>query len=276
MKQMKLFKLGLLACVFLFSQNLFAQDEAADADKSNILVVTTVHSNLDKTDGSQDEWLALEKEYFDKVTSKNEFILHSNYLVHYFTASSTERKAISVYSTWDDMQKANKRNGELIEEGWPDTVARSTFFTTRNSYYSNYHSDEIYATIAGGKDLAEKPTEPLIYYVRVSQMADPADAVAGEYKALRTEYLDNVIKKNDYIKAFYMSRHMWGNDSRDYVEVTVLNSLNDVEASFDKTDELEKAYYDNDEGKAKGAKAGKYFTGFHADYIYSNVPELMK
>jgi hypothetical protein len=279
MKQMKLlkhFKLGLLACVFLFSQSILAQDEASNADKSDILVVTTVHSNLDKTDGSQDEWLALEKEYFDKVTSKNEYILHTNFLIHYFTASSTERKVITVYSTWDDMQKANKRTGELIEEGWPDSVARNIFFTDRNSYYSPYHSDEIYSTISGGKDLAEKPTESMIYYVRVMQLAYPDDAKPGELKALRSEFIDNVMMKNDYVKAFYQSRHMWGNDSRDFVEVTVLSSLNDMEAYFDKNDELIKAYYTGDEGKAKGEKAGKYFTGFHADYIYSNVPELMK
>lgn len=280
MKQLNKISAGLLLFAFLLSPSFYAQDEAAapaEEKASQIMVVTKVHWNFDKEDGSQDEWLAIEKEWYDKVTAKNEYIKRANFLSHYFTADNSEAIWVNVYDSWGDIEKANDRTNELVEEGWPDEAARDKFFDTQSSYYTGHHSDEIYSVLGGSKQLEAKPTEPLIYYARISHInTSPENWVEGEMKEIHTQYLENVTYKNSYIKAYYNYRHMWGADNREFTEVFAVGSLCDVEASFDENQKLAEAAWTEEERKAMGEKRAKYFTGFHADYLWSNFPELMK
>src|SRR5512145_416199 len=70
------------------------------------LTVTTLHWNMDNGDFSMDKWKAIEKEYFDKVTNKNEFIAGSLVLLHLFTADNTELKIVNAYTSWENIDKA--------------------------------------------------------------------------------------------------------------------------------------------------------------------------
>ena len=157
-------KLFLFAIVALLvvgaSQSTFAQERPA------YLTVTTAHWNMDMTDFSMDDWKAVEKEYFDKVTMKNEYIMYSSVLMHYFTADNSEILFVFGYRSWDDIQKAQDRGTELEKLAWPDEAQRKAFLKKENGYYSHKHSDEIYSTLEGAKVMAEKPTEELVYYVR--------------------------------------------------------------------------------------------------------------
>lgn len=262
---------GLILMSILATTIVQAQDE------TRILVVTTAHWNMDMEDFSMDEWKATEKEYFDKVTMKNELIVASDVLNHYFTADNSEIKFINVYSSWENIEKAAVRNNELAEAAWPDEKERDAFFKKQGKYYSNMHSDEIYNSIKGAKFMKEKSSEPLVYYVRVSQLAFPEDGKTEEIMALREEYTTNVIDKNDLILGYYPSRHYWGADSRDLVEAFVVESLCDVTKALDKNAELVKAHWP-DETKRKEffKKMNKYSTGWHGDYLFMNVPELSK
>ena len=277
MKNLVKITAGVLFCTLLLSTGLFSQDEEKEEFKSSVLSVTTVHWNSDKTNGSQEEWDAIEKEYHEKVTMKNELILHANFLTHYFTADNSEAKVITLYASLVDMDKARDRTSELIKEGWPDEDARDAFFKKRNSYYSSMHSDELYNTLPGGVFMEEQPEDPMIYYVRVSHIDFPDDGSNDEIKALNKEFLENVTYKNDYIKGYYPSRHYYGSDSRQMVEVFVVNSLSDIEASFDKNTELINAHWpDEDARKEFFEKYDSYRTGWHGDYVYQNVPGLAK
>ena len=279
MKNLVKITAGMLLFTFLLANSLFSQDEAEAKEefKSAVLSVTTVHWNPDKTDGSQEEWNAIEKEYHEKVTMKNDLILHANFLTHYFTADNSEAKAITVYASLEDIAKAGKRTGELIEEGWPVEAERDAFFKTRNSYYSSLHSDELYNTLPGGVFMEEQPEDPMVYYVRVSHFEFPDDGSNDEIKAMHEEFLENVTYKNDFIKGYYPSRHYYGSDSRQMVEVFVVKSLADIEASFDKNTELINAHWpDEDARKEFFKKYSSYWTGWHGDYIYQNVPGLGK
>ena len=277
MKQTNTLTMGIALLAFLISPFLYSQENTEEPARATVLIVTTLHWNSDKTDGSPEKWLAIEKEYHEKVTMKNDLILHTNFLTRFFTADNSESKAVSTYATWADVESANKRTGELEEAAWPDEAKRDAFLKERNSYYSSMHSDEIYSILGGGKYMEAKETEPMIYYVRKSHTATPDDAVDGEMKELHTEFLENVIYKNDYIKAYYINRHMWGADSRDMGEVFVLNSLADVEASFEKNTELINAHWpDEDARKAFFEKYNRYLTGWHGDYIFQSVPDLIK
>jgi len=78
--------------------------------------------------------------------------------------------------------------------------------------------------------------------------------------------LENVINKNDFLRAYYPSQHAYGSDRRDFIEIFYLNSLADLDKAFDKNQELMKDAFTEEEAKAMG----KYFSG-HGDYVYSII-----
>ena len=72
-------------------------------------------------------------------------------------------------------------------------------------------------------------------------------------------------------------RHLYGADSRDFVEVFVVKSFGDVDKALDEMGKLSKEHWpDDDARKEFYTKYNKYFTGWHADYLYTNIPELSK
>ena len=242
-----------------------------------LITVTTMHRNLNKTDGSRAEWLALEKEFFDKVTNKNPLVLGANVLTHYFTEDNSEILIVHAYANWEDIEKAFDKNNELIKAGWPNESERRAFFKKRNSYYAENHSDEIYQTIPGSKMMKTKPDKSMLYYVRKSHFAYPEDGSEKDFTVLFNKYIEAVTYKNDVIKAYYPHVHAWGANSTEFTEVFVVDELADVEKMFDKDDELFKASWP-DEGKQRefDDAFNKYFIGTHSDYIYRSVPELIK
>ena len=91
------------------------------------------------------------------------------------------------------------------------------------------------------------------------------------------EFNDVVIQKNEFIKAYYPNYHAWGSDRREFLEAFYLSSLADIQASFDRNTELiNENWSDETERQEFFDKLGKYFTGKHGDFIYNNVPELVK
>jgi hypothetical protein len=261
----------MICMTFILTGQLAAQE------RPKFLTITTVHWNLDYENFSMDDWKALEKEYFDKVTMKNEYIVSATVLIHYFTADNTEIKIVTGYSSWENIEKAGERSDELAKEAWPDEKAREEFFKKQSAYYTNMHSDEICSTVEGAKMMVEKPAKPMVYYIRISHRSFPEDGNPEEIQALRKEYKENVIDKNQYIKGYYPSVHAWGSDGRDFIEAMAVESLTDLQLSMEENQKLVKAHWP-DEKKADEffEKMERYMTGFHADYIFRHVPELTK
>lgn len=134
------------------------------------------------------------------------------------------------------------------------------------------HSDEIYTSVAAGsKDLQTPAKEPMIVYVRKTQMS-----LNGQGKGLK-EFNEKVTLKNPYIKAYYPHRHSSGSDDRDFIEALYYNSLADLEKSNDKQTEFINAAWTKEEDRKKFmTEMNKAFTGIHGDYIYHNEPSLSK
>lgn len=265
MKKSKNLVLGMLILTLLLSVKIHAQE----VPKPVYVTVTTLHRNLD---ADRKDWLKTEQEYFDKVTSKNDLIIGSEVLNHYYTANSSEVLLVSAFNTWEDIEKANDITNDLIKKGWPDENARKAFFDKYNSYYGPMHSDEIYTSVAAGvKELETTSKEPMVVYVRISQMS-----LNGQRKGLK-EFNEKVTLKNPLIKAYYPHRHAWGADNRDFLEAFFYDSLGDLEKSSDKQTELiNAAWPKEDERKAYMTEINKAFTGIHGDYIYHNEPSLRK
>lgn len=269
-------KLFILIFVVLLMLNttVFAQDEAK---KPEYITVTTMHWNMDQENFSMDTWKSVEKEYLEKVTKRNEFIIGTGFFLHQFTDDNTELIYVQSYASWNDIDKAGDRNGELAKEVWPDDDARKAFFKKRNNYYSTEHSDEIYATISGAKPMMEDPGKDLTVYVQRRHFAFPEDGTQKEFKELRDEYVEKVIHKNEFVKAYYPSVHAWGADRTEYIEAFYVDSLADLDKMLDQLGVLSKeAWPDEAARKERGKKVGKYFTGVHGDKIYTFVSGLAK
>jgi hypothetical protein len=257
-----------LLCLFV-NTLLVAQNEP------QYLVVTRAHINP-KSGFTLDQLKAHEAEYFEKVTKKNDLIVSTNVLVHYYTEDNSEILFASTYRTWDDIEKASTKNDELAKAAWPDETARKAFFKKQTSFYTSTHSDEIYSILGNVKQLdAAAPMQ--IFYIRTSHRIFPEDAKPNELKELMTEYITNVTLKNPLVKGYYPARHLWGSDGREVRETFVFNSLADLEKSSEEDEKLIKAHWP-DEAKRKEffAKVDKYFEQWHSDKIYRHVPELRK
>ena len=124
---------GLLTFLVLQTNIAFSQDSKEEAQQPPVVVVTKVHQNYDYTEGTMKDWFALEKEYFDKVTSKNEYIIWSNVLLHMFTDDASEVLFVRASKDWCDIEKASERDNELSKEAWPDQEQRSEFFSKQPS-----------------------------------------------------------------------------------------------------------------------------------------------
>jgi hypothetical protein len=266
MRNRSLFSLGLLILTFFSSMNIHAQDPP----KPVYITITTLHRNLN-TDGK--DWKTTEQEFFDKVTSKNELIIGHEILTHYYTENNSEVLMVNVFKTWEDIEKSAAITEELAKKAWPDEKARTAFLEKQNSYYVPMHSDEIYSSITsvGEKEFKATTKEPMVVYIRRSQMA-----MTGKGKGMK-EYNEKVTLKDPYIKAYYPYRHAWGSDSRDFMEAFFFDSLSDLEKSNEKQDELAKAAWPKEtDSKAFFDELKLAFTGIHGDYIYHNLPGVSK
>lgn len=265
MKLIKNLWLAGLVMMFVFSSNAFGQEQ--EEFKSMFMVVTTMHRSADP-DVDFSDWMKTEKEYHDKVTMKNDLIGGSGVYFHYFSPDDSEVKFVTFYKTWNDIEAANEITSKLITEGWPDEEARTAFFDKQSSYYENKHSDEIYATTRYSVPLKEASDKPLIFYVKVNKRGAGGKGF--------NEYFENVTMKNQVHKGYWTHVHRYGADSEEMIEVFAFENLGDIEKSFDEDSKLIKEYWTDDEERDAFFKDyGKIFAG-HGDYIYTNVPELVK
>jgi hypothetical protein len=275
MKTTNRFFSALTAMLLLFSTTAFSQDDAPAEVK--YYTVTTMHWNMDYEDFDMDTWKAVEKEYLDNVTVKNEHILAASFYLHQISTDNSEIIYVQAYASWDAIDKASKRNGELAREHWADDDKATEYFTKRNAYYSNKHSDEIYSVTPGTKSFAEAPKDGMILYVRRSHAVFPSDGSGKEFTELRDGYLENIINKNELIKAYFPHAHFYGTDSTERIEAFFFDSLADYDKHFDRNAELAKeAWPDDAARKERGKRVGKYFTGIHSDAIYTFVGGLNK
>lgn len=275
MKTTKQFFTAIVLALLLFSSTTILAQDAPE--RPAFVTVTTNHWNMDKENFKMSEWKATEKEYLEKVTMKNELILSSAIYLHNMTADNTEFLTVQTFASWEDIGKFGARSAELEKAAWPDEAERKAFLKNLNSYYSNEHSDEIYAPISGAKLMTEKPTKDMILYVRKSHFAFPEDGSNEEFNKLRMEGNAGIVQKNEYVKAYYPNVHVWGSDKSEFIEAFYLDSISDLDKMFERNGELmNETFPDNEASKAKGKAFGKYFTGVHGDYLYTFIHDLSK
>ena len=267
----------LLFLVFLISLSISHQahsQEPVDEFEPVYIIVTTLHGaeNVD-----MNAWKVVEKEFFDKVTSKNDLIISQEVLINYFSPSLSDVKLITVYKSWNDILDVTEYREELIAKAWPDEKERDAFFEKQNSFYTNFHSNNIYTStkfsIPLNDDEKKSTDQPFIYFEQTSILADYGGKESFEvYK----KYLTHVTKKNKYIRAYYPYRYYLGSDSREFIEMVVVNSLADLDKMFKKNDALLEKYIPEETKRKEFLATYKKAIASHKDDIYVNVPSLSK
>ena len=135
---MKKASIGFLLTVALaFSGMLYAQEEAP-----HVFTIVTWET-LSPEDGSDAERDSLVAIWVENATKKNEFIVNEITMSHMWGSNSSDFLVITEHKNFADIEKAQNRNLELIEEAIPDNEKRAEFFKAFFSYFG-HHSDEIY------------------------------------------------------------------------------------------------------------------------------------
>jgi len=269
----KLSALIFLFISFLFSNYLFSQEEVNEFEPV-FITVTTLYG----AEGfDYENWKSVEQEYFDNVTSKNDLILSHEVLVNYFSPKFSEIKVINVIRSWDDIMQVNELREELISKAWPDEDKRKVFFEKQNSFYSSYHSDEIYQSSNYGKNLASEMrvnyNKPLVYLLKTNILSDHEDE--DSYKNYEN-YIQNVIHKNDLIKAYSPYRHFWGADSREFIELMVYSSLSEIENAMYRNKEIMKKLVPDEIERKEFIESLERAIESQASKIFTNIPSLSK
>ena len=266
---------AITVCVLLFTTSMSAQDATADQAGPQFYVITTMHWDLGYE--TEDSWEDIEKEYLNKVTMKNEHILGSGFFTHRWTSDNSELRYVRAFANWDAIDKAGIRNEELEKEAWPDEAARDAFFKKQGAFYTVNHSDEIYAVLPGAKLMANKSTEDMILYLQTRHFAYPEDGSVEEFNKLRMEYVENVIHKNEMIKAYYPHSHAWGADRTVFMQAYLFDTMDDLENFGEKNGELFEAHWTTEASrKAYGEKMDKYLAPNHGAEIFTSIAGLSK
>jgi len=269
----KYFSFLFLAISILFVNNTRGQD-----DKSNFEPVYITVRTLHGVEGSDlEEWRAVEEEYFDKVINKIDLLLSHEVLINYFDNNLSEVKIINVFNKWDDIEKIYNIRDDLIEKAWPNEDERKAFFEKQNSFYSNFHSDEIYTSTEFGKYLSPEikkvRKESFVFFEKTSILSDYEDDDSYKYYE---EYVENVIFKNPLIRAYHPYRHFWGADSREFIEMLVVDSMEDLEAVLKTNQDLLDKMVPDPLKRKEFLKIFEKAIEGQSTAIYKNIPSLSK
>ena len=264
-----------LPVIILFLMGFIAVSQHKKEElQSKYATIITLHG----VEGADfEEWLKVEKEYFEKVTSKIEILLEHEVLVRYFGNDLSEIKVINVFKKWSDIEYINNIRESLIAEAWPNKEERDAFFEKQNGFYTNYHTDEIYITSTMSKIMtdSEKASlkNPMVFYIDTNILSDKDNKDSHK---LYEEYINAVTYKNSYIKAYYPFRHYWGSDSREFLEIYVVNSLSSLEKAIETDKKLFELHMPDKSKRKEFLEVYRKAVSAHKDGLYKNVPALSK
>lgn len=258
--------------VFCFD-SLHAQSQESLSEFDPLYVtINTLHvvPNADLKDLQ-----ALEEEYYDKVTALNDLIVDHEILIEQSDSSVTSVKFIKTFMNWNDIENGEIVNEILIAQNWPLSSERRVFFEKQNEMYTNFHSDQIYLTTKFNKKLNEITEEGTSKLVRIDTaiLADVEDESAyGNYES----YVENVIYKNPLLKSYQPIRQYWGGDSREFIEIFILNSGVTFEEFDQKNKELFEKFIPNTVEREKFSKVIQGSVESQSTGFYKSISSLSK
>ena len=270
MKTIKKLLLAVLVMVFITPTVSVGQNEGnEDALKPVYLSITTMKKCKD-SEMNLSEWMDLEKEYYEKITLKNDLIIGSGVYYQYVSPNDSQIKIVNIYNSWEDIEEATKKTDELVIEGWPEEDIRREFFKKQKSYYICDQSNEIYMTTPYESEIVLDSNKPQVFYLKDRKKGDGSDDFE--------KYYNQVTKRNVHVKGFYSHVNKWGeSSSRDAMEVFVYDNFKNVDPSFEENHKLISEHWppNKKEANAMFKEYTELFSG-KGNFVYTNVPGLSK
>lgn len=124
----------------------FRPSLAQDSGSNSVFTIMTFKTTIPEG-GSRAEFAELMKQWTEKVTKKNDKILSERVMRHLSGSDSRDLVIVTEYASWNDVEAAQDKQGELVKAGWPDEEKRKAYNKKLNSYLGN-HSDEIFSEIS--------------------------------------------------------------------------------------------------------------------------------
>ncbi|MEK9135566.1 MAG: hypothetical protein AAB393_00460 [Bacteroidota bacterium] len=119
---------------------------------------------------------------------------------------------------------------------------------------------------------AQQQDQGNVFVVTTVERAFPEGGTRAELDSLTQLFTDRVIKKNELILSHRILRHWWGHDNTQVLIMYEVKDWADVDKANTRNDELfQKAFPTKEERDRYNKANGKYFSGKHADEIYSEV-----
>ena len=237
-------------------------------------------------DGSLDDYAEKSEEYYTKMNRLNKDLTSSMVLGHYWTGSSEELLLLAEWKSIAAADRSQVGAADMRKKAWPNDEKRKAFFGAYNKYYTGKHKDVAVMELFTNRVKRHKKSqsENTVVHIRETYL-NPMSKVEGgtvtDREALRDEYFEKVIMKNDKILSWRELRHYWsgslGGGDIPIVTVTEYANLADADNNALDWPAIQKAWPDEEERKALFENAGKYSGWGHKDIgLHNNWVKLGK
>jgi len=237
-------------------------------------------------DGSVDDFNERHEEYYTKMNQVDKNLISSMVLGHYWTGSSDELLVLYEWKSIADGDKSQSGAGAMRRKAWPNDEKRRAFFEGYNKYYTGKHKDMAVMELITSRVKRHKKSQSENTIVHINEVyLKPMSQVDGgsvaEREALRDEFFEKVIMKNDKILSWMELRHYWsgslGGGDTPIVTVTEYANLEDADNNALNWPTIQKAWPNEEERQAWFEKANKYNGWGHRDIgLHNNWVKLGK
>ena len=148
---------------------------------------------------------------------------------------------------------------------------------TINKFLSVLSAFTIFMLSWSGSAIAQDEAEvdPSVFLVATFYVQIPEGGSMEELLDMLAEQSE-ATRENPYVLSQVTLRHSFTADSREMVTITKYESLDAMQAAFDKSQELIEAQWpDEDERDAWQEKFNSYIR-YHSDAIYNDIPALTR
>ena len=258
----------------------------AQYNPDNRVVTISKYEFKQNPDGNTQDWFERAEEYYTKMNRLDKNIISFKFLTHRWTGAAKDILQIAEWESISDADASQASAGDMRRKAWPNDEKRGEFFGAYSKYYTGYHEDVavtelVTSRVKRHKKSLNENSIIVIMELYLKPMSEVEGGSAAEREALRDEYFEKVINKNDKILSWMELRHYWsgfvGGGDTPIIVVTEYANLEDADNTSINREAILKAWPDEEERQAFFQKANKYNGWGHKDIgLYNNVVKLNK
>jgi hypothetical protein len=252
----------------------------------NHVVTISSYEFKQNPDGTRKDWLERAEEYYTKMNRLDKNLISFKYLTHRWSGASKDILHLAEWKSIADADASQMGAADMRKKAWPNDEKRKEFFGAYRKYYTGKHTDVAVTELVASRVKRHKKNQNentivtmMEYYLKPISKVEGGSA--AEREALRDEYFEKVINKNDKILSWMELRHYWsgslGDGDTPIIVVTEYANIEDADNNSLSKEAIGKAWPDEDERKAWFEKSGKYSGWGHKDIgLHNNVTKLSK